>query len=409
MKILQINAVYGHGSTGIIVRDLEQICEDRGIECYVASQDKNVCKSKRGYHIGNIIDYKLHALLCRIAGKQAYFSKRSTRKLLEYIDKVSPDIVHMHIIHNNYIHLNLLLEYLAENKIKTVVTLHDCWFFTGGCFHYTNVGCDKWKTKCEKCVKRWKDTPAYLYDASNEILKDRIKYFSAIQDITFVGCSKWIASEIAQSKLKNFGEITYIHNGFDLQTFSPRLSKLKEKLGLEGKFVVLGPASKWLQSINKNELDYFTRNLPQNGVLLLFGTKNIEVKMPHNVMLYGYTRNRIELAELYSMADVMVNCSREDTLSSINLECQACGTPVITYDATGSKETVDEKSGFAVSTGDVELLFSQMMLVHTNGKKYYSDNCRRFIENNFEKKNNYLKYINLYQSLTSKNNRTFNI
>lgn len=399
MKVLQINAVYGHGSTGIIVRDLEQICEDRGIECYVASQDKNVCKSKRGYHIGNIFDYKLHALLCRIAGKQAYFSKRSTRKLLEYIDKVSPDIVHMHIIHNNYIHLNLLLEYLAENKIKTVVTLHDCWFFTGGCFHYTNVGCDKWKHNCGECIKQKQDTPAYLYDASSRILNDRVKYFTAIPKLIFVGCSKWVASEISKSKLKNCGKIMYIHNGFDLDIFKPRVSDLKERLGLQDKFIVLGPASKWLQSVNRKELKYFSDHLPENCVLLLFGCNSSDIEISSNIRCYGYTRDRKELAQLYSMADVMANCSREDTLSSLNLEAQACGTPVVTYEATGSKETVDGVCGFAVETGNYHQLYAVVMNIREKGKKSFSVQCREFICREFEKNTNYKKYITLYREL----------
>lgn len=30
MKVLEVNAVYGHGSTGTIVRDIEQMCLDNG-------------------------------------------------------------------------------------------------------------------------------------------------------------------------------------------------------------------------------------------------------------------------------------------------------------------------------------------------------------------------------------------
>ena len=76
MKILQINAVYGQGSTGTIVRDIEYLCERSGIECYVASTDSRVRKAKRSYLIGNMFDHKLHAVLARINGKQAYFNSR---------------------------------------------------------------------------------------------------------------------------------------------------------------------------------------------------------------------------------------------------------------------------------------------------------------------------------------------
>src|SRR5574344_1682742 len=143
MRIIQINAVYGQGSTGTIVRDIEHLCFDSGIECYVASPDPKVREAKHGYVIGNTLDHKIHALLSRIHGKQAYYSHIPTRNLIRWIDERKPEIVHLHNLHSNYIHLNMLLHYLAERDIKTIVTLHDCWFITGGCFHYTAAGCNK--------------------------------------------------------------------------------------------------------------------------------------------------------------------------------------------------------------------------------------------------------------------------
>lgn len=401
MKILQMNAVYGHGSTGVIVRDLERICAEHGIDCFVASPDTNVLGANCGYLIGNIIERKLHTLLARINGKQAYFSTCSTKKLLHYIDSIKPDIVHLHNLHSNYINLNLLLKHLAERDIQTVVTLHDCWYFTGGCFHYTNVRCDKWKYECGDCIKKMQDTPAYFFDSSRSVLSDRVRYLSAIPRLTVVGCSKWITSEISQSRIKISGRITCIHNGFDLRTFCPRPSNLRNILGLEGKHVIIGPASKWLSSLNSKELDYFAQHLPEDTVLLLFGASSTTRRLPKSVRLYGYTANRMELAELYSIADVMVNCSREDTLSSLNLECQACGTPVVTYDATGNKETVDNINSFAVETGLVQKLFDVAMAVCLKGKNDVSEECRQFIQDNFEQKSNYSKYISLYKELVS--------
>ncbi len=399
MRVLQINAVYGHGSTGVIVRDIEQMCEQVGIECHVASPDPKVNEAKHGYRIGNTLDHKFHALLCRIAGKQAYFSRWATRRLLSYMDRIKPDIVHLHNLHSNYVHLNMLLQYLAKKDIRTIITMHDCWYFTGGCFHYTSVRCMKWQNHCSHCVKQRLDTPAYLYDASAKIQSDRIKFLSAIPKLTFVGASEWIAEELSKSRLGNCCNITYIHNGFDLATFQPRNNNLRRQLGLDSNFIILGPASKWLDPINAITLEYFTEHLPDDCVLLLFGSTVRLDGLPSNIRLYGYTRNREELAALYSMADVMVNCSREDTLSSLNLESQACGTPVVTYDATGSKETVDGVCGFAVEVGNYEKLFDSVMTVRSLGRGYFGQLCREFVSKNFEKDTNYGKYISLYKQI----------
>ena len=139
-------------------------------------------------------------------------------------------------------------------------------------------------------------------------------------------------------------------------------------------------------------------------VLVLFGgSKRLDIT-DAKVKQIGYMSSRQEMAEIYSMADVMVNCSREDTLSSINIECQACGTPVITYDATGLQETVDGCSGYAVETGNKEELWRKVIEVKEKGKEYYSRRCRDWILDNFEKHDSYVKYIQLYNKINKRIN-----
>lgn len=399
MKVIQINAVYGHGSTGTIIRDIETLCEQADIGCYVASPDPRVRDAKQGYVIGNIFDHKMHALLSRINGRQAYFSHIPTRNLCRYMERINPDIVHLHNLHSNYIHLNNLLKYLSKKDIKTVITLHDCWFFTGGCFHYASIGCDRWQSQCGSCPKRLMDTKAYLGDRSSQILNDRVMYYNGIKDLTVVGVSDWITNEVRKSRIKAKRILT-IHNGVDLSVFKPVEASFKKRLGIEGKFVVLGPATKWFQDINKETLFFFIEKMSSDMVLVLFGCSEKKDGYPENVIQLEFTRNREELAALYSSADVLVNCSREDTLSTINLEVQACGTPVVTYEATGSFETVDGLCGFAIETGNYELLFDSVMKIKEEGKDYFKDSCRSFIQTNFNKEKRYEDYIDLFNKLT---------
>ncbi len=158
MRILQVNAIYGSKSTGTIVKDIDLLLQSKGHESYVAFQ-KSTEVPTNGYKIGNKLDYKIHALLTRLLGKQGYFSIASTKKFLKYIDKIKPDIVHLHNLHSNYINLNMLLKYLEYKNIHTVITLHDCWFFTGNCSHYQVAKCDKFKDSCGDCPLLKKDVP----------------------------------------------------------------------------------------------------------------------------------------------------------------------------------------------------------------------------------------------------------
>lgn len=400
MKVLQINAVYGHGSTGVITRDIEQLCESSGIECYVASPDPKVRDAKRGFLIGNALDHKLHAVLSRINGKQAYFSRWATRRLLKFIDRIEPDVVHLHNLHSNYIHLNMLLQYLAKKDIRTIVTLHDCWFYTGGCFHYTAAGCMRWLEDCGNCPKKKQDTPSYLWDCSASILSDRKKFLLSIPRLIVTGVSEWISSEAKRTFFSNTPVVT-IRNGVDLDVFKPTPSDFRCRLGLEDKYIILGPASKWLQPVNKSVLTYFSEHMQADEVLLLFGATDCSLPMPKNVRLYGYTKDREELAALYTCADVFVNTTREDSLSLINVEAQACGTPVVTFDATGPKETVDEVCGYAAHVGDSEQLYDFVSNVRAERKDSFDEQCRGFVAANFEKGTNYQKYLNLYKQLVN--------
>ena len=397
MKVLQINAVYGHGSTGIIVRDIEHLCEQSGIECYVASPDTKVRESNRGYVIGNTFDHKLHALMSRIHGKQAYFSHMPTKNLLRWMEKVRPDIVHLHNLHSNYINLNMLLDYLAKNDIRTIITLHDCWFYTGGCFHYASAGCSGWLRKCGICPKGKSDPIAIFSKKTAQILADRKKRLLSIPRLTVTGVSDWISNEARKTFLSNCKIVT-IHNGVDLTVFKPTLSDFKKKLGLDGKYVILGPASKWLQPVNKEVLQKFTELMQPDEVLLLFGAAQEKVGLPSNVRTYGYTKDRTELAALYTMADVFANTTREDSLSLINIEAQACGTPVVTFDATGPKETVDGNNSLNAIVGNTIDLYSKVQSIRNKVTKDTAMACIEFIENSFEVKDNYNKFIELYNS-----------
>lgn len=395
MRILEINAVYGHGSTGTIVRDIEHLCFDSGIECYVASPDPKVREAKHGYVIGNTLDHKLHALLSRIHGKQAYFSHIPTRNLLRWMDKIKPDIVHLHNLHSNYIHLNMLLRYLAEKDIRTIISLHDCWFFTGGCSHYISTGCDKWLSTCSVCPRKNMDTPAYLSKSSFQMLADRKKYINAIPRVTIIGASEWVANECKRSVLSSC-DIRYIHNGFNLDIFKPTESNIRKQYGLEGKYVILAPGGKWYLPVNKATLDYFIANMTNDMVLVLFGCSTFHDNLPENVKEIGYIKNPKEMAALYSMADIFVNCTREDTLPGVNLECQASGTPIVSYDASGCKETVNGICGKCVSVGDYKALYQAVLEIRSIGKSAIQEQCIRWIRDNFEIKDAYKKYINLF-------------
>lgn len=397
MRIVQINVNYGFGSTGIIVKDLQSICLKHGIECevvYVAAKGLVT----NGYQIGNPLTNKLHALLSRVAGKQGYFSYLTTCRLLRHLKQQKVDAIHLHNLHSGYVNVPMLLRYAAKHDIPLIVTLHDCWFYTGGCCHYTTANCFRWKDTCGSCPKCKEEVHALLWDGTEGTLRDRYKLFGAIRNLYAVGVSQWIVDEARQTVFKHANCMT-IRNGVDTKFFYPSESDMRKKLSLEGKFVILAPANKWFLDVNRATFDYFASRLSDDMRMVFIGNGCDESLLTDKMMNYGFVSSREEIRNVYSMADVMLNCTREESLSLLNVEVQSCGTPVITYANTGVRETVDDRCGFAVENGNPEAMWNALMDIKQRGKASLSTDCVEWVKKEFDKEKNYQKYLQLYRTI----------
>jgi glycosyltransferase involved in cell wall biosynthesis len=398
MNVLHINALYGTGSTGLIVKDISETITPFGYESFFAYQ-RTIENVKNGYQIGNALDWKLHSVLCRVLGKQGYYSFSSTKKLLKHITEIKPDIVHLHNLHSNYIHLNLLLDFLGKNDIATVITMHDCWYFTGKCFHYVDANCNNFISGCKNCPKKQAPPRSIFFDQAEKVLKDRQKYLSAIPKLKIVGCSDWICNEAKKGILRNL-DITRIYNGVDTDIFKTYDAQhLKEKYNLKGKFIILGMANKWLLPSNKLVLDKVSEILDDNTKLILLGCTEEQIKLiqkqNNNIIAIGFISDRKELALHYNLADVFVNVTHADTLPTVNMESICCGTPVITYDSCGSPELVADGCGIVIKENDVDGIINALCSIKENN----NFNCAQIGRDLYNKNNCYKKYIDIYKSI----------
>lgn len=400
MKVLQVNATYGYSSTGIIMKDIGEIIRKNGGEAFFAYQTASEAPNN-GYIIGNKLDWKFHALFCRLFGGQGYYSKSATNRFLQYLDEVKPDIVHLHNLHSNYIHLNLLLDYLAKKDIATVITLHDCWYFTGKCFHYVDVNCDKFQTGCGDCPKRKAAPRSLFFDVSAKVLKDRYKFLSKIPRLNIVGCSDWVCNEAKSGILRDFN-ITRIYNGVDIDIFKPyEKNILKENYG-EDCFYVMGMANKWLLPANKDLLNSIEKILNDRLKLVLVGCKEEQIsdlkQFSPNILPIGFIKDRMELAQYYSAADVFVNVTHADTLPTVNMESICCGTPVITYDSCGSPELILEGCGKVIKENAKAVLISA---IHEGIEKIDKTNLTK-ARLRFNKHECYKSYLQCYLKILKK-------
>ena len=354
MKVVFINCS-SYGSTGNIIYDLHRRLTKSGDESYVFFGIGNP-REKNWFRTVSPFGLHLHAVLSRLTGKQGYFSFFATLKVIRRIKKISPDVIHLHNLHGSYLCLPLLFSFLKKSRAKKVITLHDCWLFTGKCTHFTAVGCERWKQSCGSCPQLYAYPRSKYFDKTKANLKEKKKWFNGIKDLRIVAVSHWLERTAKESFLSAY-PVTCIYNGVDTSVFYPRNdTRIKAKFGLENKFLILGVSSNWNDKKGLGEFLSLSETLSDDEKIVLVGlTKEQIAQMPKNIFGIEKTENREELAELYSAADVFFNSSKEETFGLVTAEALACGTPAVVFDSTACAEVVrDGNSRIAASDGEVK-------------------------------------------------------
>lgn len=398
MKILQINVVYKEKSTGRTCSEVKNALETRGHEGFVA-YGKGRHTDYNTYRIGSDIEYYVHNLMSRITGLQGYFSFFATKRLLRYIDRITPDIIHLRNLHANYLNLPLLFEYLKESRIPVILNLHDCWAFTGKCSYFTDKQCFKWKTVCSHCPAKNNYPQSWFFDRTTRLFKDKKEWFANIDDLIVVGVSDWTTNQAKMSFLEN-RELLTIYNWIDRSVFYPRQENILKKYGVDStKFIILGVSAAWTPgSPRYDDFMKISELIGNNMQIVLVGQTNVR-QFPNNVKHIPFISDTEELAKLYSSADVYVHLSTEDTFGKVVAEAMACGTPVIIYNSTALPELIEDGCGYVVQPRDINSMMRLITEVMNMGKKHYSDKCVSNVANKFDFLQNTETLIRLYERI----------
>jgi glycosyltransferase involved in cell wall biosynthesis len=396
-KLLQINTTANWGSTGKIAEQIGIHAMRHGWESTIAyGYYINPSKSQI-IKIGSKWGVRWHRQISKYGKGDGRGSILATRKLIKQIETIKPDIIHLHNIHGLYLNYPILFNYLNSIDTPVVWTMHDCWSFTGRCAYFDSVECSKWHSGCQGCPalglypKTRRD-----YAAENFRLKQRL--FTAKRNMVLVPVSEWLGDLVGESMLKDCHK-RIIHNGIDIDTFSPKPCDKRED-----RHLILGVAAQW--GTRKGLTDFYKlRTMLDTATydITLIGLSDEQIAtLPEGITGIRRTQNVGELAEYYSRASVFVNPTYSDNYPTTNLEAMACGTPVITYLTGGSPEAVSTTTGVVVEQGNITALKEAIEGVCSKGKAAYSEACRKRAEELFDKDRCFENYIRLYDELLTK-------
>ena len=394
MKVLQINATYGSGSTGKICYSVAKLMDKENIE-NLTLYSQGSLKAENAVKIKNKTYYKIQALKSRVFGNYGFNSSSATKEIIRQIKEFSPDIVHLHNIHGHNVNLKTLFKFFKKNpEIKLFWTFHDCWAFTAYCPHYTMAKCYKWQSECSHCKLR--KEYSWFFDKSKKLFNRKKELFTGL-NLTIVTPSKWLAEEVKKSFMKDY-PVKVINNGIDLSVFKPTESDFREKHGIDkDKFLLSGVAFGWGERKGVDVFIELSKRLDKNkyAIVLVGGNAETDKLLPKDIISIHRTQNQTELAEIYSSCDLFVNPTREEVLGLVNIEANACGTPVLTFDSGGSPECINKKSGSVVSCDDINGLIKEIERIR-NERPFTKENCILRAEE-FDADKKFKEYTELYK------------
>lgn len=392
-RLLQINTTLGGGTHGGIAEKIAQCARENDWETFIAYGRKRGLSKQESIQVGGKIDFFEHILETRFFDNHGLASRKATKEVIKQIERIQPDIIHLHNIHGYYINYPLLFTFLRHYNHPVVWTLHDCWSFTGHCAHFDIEKCYKWQNECHHCISKNKYPSSILLDQSRRNYLEKKHFFSSIDNLTLVPVSHWLEKYLKESFLKE-KNIQVIHNGIDTQLFTPSKPTKKET------FNILGVSYSWVTKEKYNDFIKLRKLLPENYTITMVGLTKSEInRLPKGIVGLEKTRDVKELIELYRQSDVLVNPTYEDNYPTISLEAISCGIPVITYNTGGCPEAITDNTGMVVEKGDVEAIAHAIQRLSKTDKNIISLACRQYALQHFDWRHCYSKYIELYHRL----------
>lgn len=260
---------------------------------------------------------------------------------LKSIYYTTPDIVNLHWLGKNF----FSIASLQKITKPVVLTLHDVWYLTGGCF--LPGECVAYKEACAHCP----------LEAGNQLAQSMISKAHSIKrkayvekSLTIVSPSRWMADLAMTSSLTSDIRVEVIPNGIDCDLYVPHdkvMARRFFQLPENPYFLLFGSAggttdpNKGFHMLHK-ALALLGKTVPPNLRILVFGAACGVESFPVPVHFVGSVRDERAMAALYSCADAVAVPSLQEPFSLVTIESLACGRPVVAFANSGPGEIIED-------------------------------------------------------------------
>lgn len=404
MKVVQINNVYGVGSTGKIVQSFHDYLLKHGVDSYVLyARGKNV----NAHHVIQIMPefvVKLQSVINKIDGYLYGGCYINTLVIIRAINHIKPDIVHIQCANASTVNIYKILKFLRERHIPTVITFHAEMFYTGGCSHAFE--CEKWKEQCDSCTQKSNNNVGWFFDRTFYHWKTLKDIYRSFPELNFTCVSDWVKMRALQSSMiPNNNKINVIYNGVNTNIFHPRSRKetiaIQTKYNIENDYILyLTPnfadpnkgGNYLIQIANSIKEDQTNITIVVVGYSIVAG-----YELPENVVGIPFTNGQEELAALYTSAKMTIILSKRETFSMVTAESLCCGTPVVGFKAGGPESIALPQASSFVDYGNTKSLLSKIYNILSSTVDRESISFQGI--NKYSAEKNSQEYINLYEKM----------
>lgn len=410
MKVLLVNSDDNKGGAAIAALRLHKSLLNQDINSQMIVQGKHTDLSTI---IGPANNLKKLINLTRSSLDQLFISSYKNKSktlfspaklpfsnIVSKINKINPDIVHLHWINGGM----MRIEELSKIKAPIVWSLHDMWPFTGGC-HY-NEDCNNFKLNCGNCKILGSGMKK---DLSSVVFKRKYKTLKKIDNLTIVGLSNWISEQARASSLFKNYNVVNIPNLIDINTYYPlntEFSKEALNLPVNKKIVMFGAMS--ATSDPRKGFEYIEKAIrliyDEKTDFAIFGSTEKKFKKLNesiNIHSLGNLQDDLSLKIAYNAADVIIVPSIQENFSNVILESLSCGTPVVAFNIGGNPDMIThKKNGYLVKPYDhFDLAQGVKWVLANSSNNQLQKQARKKVKNEFSNFKVTKRYVSLYESI----------
>ena len=323
MRILIVNTTEQTGGAAIAATRLMHALQKEGVEVSM------LCRSNLQFTIKSFAFYweRLRIFLANRLSKRNLWQidiANCGEDITQTEAFRSADVIHLHWINQGFLSIKNLEAIFRSGK-RIIWTLHDQWPTTGIC-HYAE-DCNRFHTHCHTCPLLAQPAD---HDLAYRVFEQKLRIWHEA-DITFVGCSQWIADEARKSALTQGHRVVCIPNPIDHTIFHPiprTEARAAFGLPLDKKIVLFICQKVTDERKGMRYLEEAMRELPEVQVVRVGKGGDYEIHEPQRMVM------------MYAAADVFVTPSLQDNLPNTIVEAMSCGTPCVGFRIGGIPEMI---------------------------------------------------------------------